>query len=143
MTDTPSEPTNVTHDVDALCRWGIRAAWHLSLLLGTLVSLLSWTGGAAAPTAVIRGLVTFVAFGLMGWGVNAVLVQVRQGEEEDAESKVGDPDGDVTEDGPSPVDAASAADGGASGRDEEAGSDIGPTTEALPDEPDYLAEAAS
>lgn len=150
MTDIPFEPTDVTRETDRLCRWGIRVAWHLSLLCGALVSLLSWTGGAGAPTAVIRGLVTFVAFGLMGWGVNAVMVQAGQreeeasGEKEDSGPEAGESDGGVTEGGQPPVDEASATDGEASGRHEEgAGSDIDPRMEARSDEADYLAEAAS
>ena len=74
MSTIPSEPIDVTSEMETFCRWGIRVAWYLSLLWGGLVLLLSWTGGAAAATAVIRGLVAFLAIGLVGWGVNAVMV---------------------------------------------------------------------
>lgn len=75
MSTIPSEPIEVSYDTDTLCRWGICAAWRLSIVWGALVSLLSWTGGAEAATSVIRGLVTFFAFGLVGWGMNAVMAQ--------------------------------------------------------------------
>ena len=74
MSTIPSEPIDVTSEMETFCHWGIRVAWYLSLLWGGLVLLLSWTGGAAAAIAVIRGLVAFLAIGLVGWGVNAVMV---------------------------------------------------------------------
>lgn len=73
MTTMPSDSIDVARDLDVACRWGIRIAWRLSLVWGALVSLLAWTGGAEAITAVIRGAVAFLAVGLIGWGVNAVM----------------------------------------------------------------------
>ncbi len=74
------ESIDKSQELESLCRWGIRVSWHLSLLWGALVSLLSWTAGATAETAVIRGLVSFVALGLLGWGANVVLIHGGQGE---------------------------------------------------------------
>ncbi len=148
MSTMPSEPMDVTHELDVLCRWGIRAAWHLSLLWGALVSLLSWTGGAEAATAVIRGLVTFLAFGLVGWGVNAVMVQAGNQEDEAADEKADAPRPDAP--------ASGAAEGEVQTRDGEpaVGGHRADFPAAAPDRADssaqdgsdsadYLAEAAS
>ncbi len=84
MATVPCDPIDKAREMDAFCRWAIRAAWHLSLLWGGLVALLSWTAGAGLETAIIRGLVTYVVLGLLGWGANAVMVQ--GGQQQDAGS---------------------------------------------------------
>lgn len=148
MTTTSSGADNVGHDSDMLCRLGICAAWHLSFLGGVLVSLLSWTSGAETATAVIRGLVTLVTLGLIGWGVNAVVIQ--GGKQEEGASAAGEKDTVGTSQGQSPEaypgESSVTAGGGPttgetqpSARGEKRDATAGDSWE----ESDFLAEAAS
>jgi len=98
MTTMPSDSIDVARNTDAACHWGIRAAWRLSLVWGALVSLLAWTGGAAAMTAVIRGAVAFFAVGLLGFGLNAVMAHAGARCAEESHSRgLEEPDGSATE----------------------------------------------
>ena len=47
------------------------------------MAILSWTAGASPSTSIIRGGVTFLAFGFIGWGINAILVAAGQNEAEE------------------------------------------------------------
>lgn len=146
MSTMPSESIDVNQEFDRLCRCGIRAAWHLSLLWGALVSLLSWTGGAAAATIVLRGLVSFLAFGLVGWGVNAVMVQAGQQSDDACQEADAAGEPDKQAEGASDGDAA-AGRPSADGRQPDIGAvargPADPSAEAASDASDYLAEAAS
>lgn len=150
MATMPSEPIDTAHELDTLCRWGIRVAWRLSLLWGALVSLLSWTRGAGAETAVIRGLVTFVAFGLLGWGVNAILIQGgKPGEDASAagEDATGQPQAQPPKQTAGEASDEAAAPGAKRDTGEAQPSIQGEASDAAAgdrwSEPDYLAEAAS
>jgi len=150
MATMPPQPIDGGHELDALCRWGIRAAWRLSVVWGALVSILSWTRGAEPETSVIRGLVTFVAFGLLGWGVNAILVQGgRSGEDASAvaEDATGRPEGQALKAAAGDTSGRAAAPGTTRSAGRAAPSTQGEAADRGPEdrrsEPDDLAEAAS
>jgi len=74
MSAVPSESTNKLLETMSFCRTSIATTWKLGLGSAGLVALLSLTAGALPSTSVIRGGICFLVFGLIGWGINAVLV---------------------------------------------------------------------
>ena len=73
----------------SLHRAGLSAVWKVGLACGCLVSFLSWNSGAQPSTSVIRGGTTLLAFGLIGWGINAILLAASFSRPEEAEAADG------------------------------------------------------
>ena len=96
MSAVPSESPNKLLKTLSFCRTSIAATWKLGLANALLVAILSLTAGALPSTSVIRGGVCFLVFGLIGWGINAVLVtageQVEMRGEENRSPAVSDED---------------------------------------------------
>ena len=74
MSAVPSESTNKLLETVSFCRASIATTLKLGLGSAAVVALLSLTAGALPSTSVIRGGICFLVFGLIGWGINAVLV---------------------------------------------------------------------
>ena len=74
MSAVPSESNNTLSDALSLCCTSIAATWKLGLAVAIVVAILSLSAGALPSTSVVRGAVSFLVFGLIGWGINALLV---------------------------------------------------------------------
>jgi len=74
MSAIPSESTNNLMEALSLCHTSIAATWKLGLAIAVMVAVLSLDAGASPPTSILRGGLSILVFGLVGWGINAVLV---------------------------------------------------------------------
>jgi len=81
MSAIPSRSTNKMADTLWLCRTSIAATWKLGLALAATVTFLSLTAGALPATSIIRGGISFLVLGFIGWGINAILVAAGEKEE--------------------------------------------------------------
>ena len=74
MSAVSSESANKLRDAVSLCHTSIAATWMLGLAIAFLVAILSLSAGALPTTSVVRGGICFLVLGLIGWGINAILV---------------------------------------------------------------------
>ena len=74
MSAVPAESKNRLLDTLSICRTSITTTWKLGLAGAILVAMLSLSVGASPSASVIRGGVCLLVFGLIGWGINALLL---------------------------------------------------------------------
>jgi len=81
MSAVSSEPTSKLLRRSSFCQTSIATTWKLGLASALLVTFLSLSAGASSSASIIRGAVCFLVFGLIGWGINAILVAAGDGME--------------------------------------------------------------